>query len=376
MSIGLTIISLLVFAYRLKKGLATKPEKILWLLWFVHLLVVAPLAMYLHPQHRLDTRYVKPADVLVWGATIWALLKLKYGKYVGYGVLGLLVVYNAVMFTKHLVPGSRRNANLIACDWAEKLIREDWRSIDLPPDPKFFTIYEYTTGGRPTVSPISKRMNYHLGARNGAEILGFYEGRPDYIVEEDKRLKFEPWQKSDYVLMDELQIKKRHYSLYKLYRHHECEDLDYAREHLVNLYPRRDAITFEVDNTSGDSRVFCPFYSDPLLKTIKPGEKYTYVFELLELEGMAPKFAIGHTEFGNSQLSVARFQPTHPQVLFFTLTGRDIAEDNGFKRFLERSYCYCEPGEKFKVTFRVSLFIGTEVNSENFHYVLPNEALR
>lgn len=372
MSVSIAIIALVIFGWRMKRGLASREEKILWIVWLAHLLIVAPLAMYCEPSHSLDTRYVKTADCLVWGAAIWALLKFKYGKYLISAGLAFLVVYNIVMLTKHLVPGSRRNANLVACEWAEQRIAEDWKSIDIAPDPQLFSPWEYTTGGRPIVCPISKRMNYFLGARNGNPLFG----QPDYIVEEDKRLKFEPWQKNDYVLMDELQIKKRHYSLYKLYRHHECEDLDYAREHLVNLYPRRDAITFEVDNTSGDSRVFCPFYSDPLLKTIKPGEKYTYVFELLELEGMAPKFAIGHTEFGNSQLSVARFQPTHPQVLFFTLTGRDIAEDNGFKRFLERSYCYCEPSEKFKVTFRVSLFIGTEVNSENFHYVLPNEALR
>lgn len=218
MSISLAIISLLVFAYRLKKGLATKSEKILWLLWFAHLLVVAPLAMYLHPQHRLDTRYVKPADALVWGAAIWALLQVKHGKYIAYGVLGALVVYNGVMFTKHLVPGSRRNANLIACDWAERLIREDWAAVNIPPNPKLFTMYEYTTGGRPVVRPISKRMNYHLGARNGTPIFGFREGRPDYIVEEAKRLKFEPWAKNDYVLLDELTIKKRHYSIYKLLR--------------------------------------------------------------------------------------------------------------------------------------------------------------
>lgn len=218
MSISIAIISLLVFAYRLKHGFANKAEKVLWLLWFAHLLIVAPLAIYFEPRHKLDTRYIKPADALVWGAAIWAMLKLKYGKYIVYGVLGLLVVYNSVMFTKHLVPGSRRNANLIACDWAEQRIREDWQNINLPPDPKFFTLHEYTTGGRPTVSPVSKRMNYHLGARNGSPILGFNNGRPDYIVEEDKRLKFEPWNKNDYILMDELTIKKRHYSLYKLLR--------------------------------------------------------------------------------------------------------------------------------------------------------------
>lgn len=218
MSLTIAILSLIVFAYRMKSGLAIKGEKNLWLLWFAHLLIVAPLAMYFEPQHRLDTRYIKPADCLVWGAAIWALLKLKCGKPIAYLVLGALVVYNGIMLTKHLVPGSHRNANLIACDWAEKLIREDWKDTAISSDPNFFTIHEYTTGGRPTVSPISKRMNYHLGARNGSPILGFEAGRPDYIVKEDKRLNFEPWDKRDYVLIDELTLKKRHYSLYKLLR--------------------------------------------------------------------------------------------------------------------------------------------------------------
>lgn len=376
MSLALVVISFIVFAYRLKQGLATKAEKILWLLWLIHAILVTVLACYAAGELWVDTRYLKPADALVFGAAIWALLQAKHGKYVVYGALGLLVVYNGVMLTKHLIPGSRRNANLIACDWAENLIREDWRSINLPPDPKFFTIYEYTTGGRPAVSPISLRMNYHLGARSGSPILGLYEGRPDYIVEEDSRIKFDPWPKSDYVLMDELQVKKRHYSLYKLYRHRELDDLDYAREHLVNLYPRRGSITFEVDNSNNDGYAFRFFSTDPLLSTIEPGEKYTYVFELLAIEGDMPKFAIGHTEFGNSQLSVVSFKPEQTGVRFFTLTGRDITEDNGYRRFLERAYCYCEPGEKFNVTFRMSLFIGTEVNAENFHYVLPNEAMR
>lgn len=215
MSLTIAILSLFVFGYRLKKGIVRREEKILWLMWLLHLLIVLPLTMMVRANHTFDTRYLKPVDCLVWGAVVWALLKMKYGKYMAYGVLGVLVIYNAVMFTKHLVPGSRRNANLIACDWAEKLIREDWQHINLPPAPRFFTLNEYTTGARPTVAPISKRMNYHLGARNGSPALGFEEGRPDYIVDEDKRITFLPWDKNDYVLMGELQIKKRHYSLFK-----------------------------------------------------------------------------------------------------------------------------------------------------------------
>lgn len=216
MSTTLVLIALVALGWRMKRGLATKAEITLWLIWLVHLVIVASLTAAVREEHTIDTRYLKTVDCLVWGAAIWALLKVKYGKWIVSAVLALLVVYNAVMFTKHLVPGSRRNANLIACEWAQKVIADDCRDRDTAPDSKLFFLHEYTTGGKPVISPISKRMNYLLKARNACLEFGEKEGRPDYIVEEDKRLKFEPWQKSDYFLMDELQIKNRHYSIYKL----------------------------------------------------------------------------------------------------------------------------------------------------------------
>lgn len=214
MSLTIAILSLFVFGYRLKKGLVSREEKILWLMWLLHLLIVLPLTMMVRVTHTFETRYLKPVDCFVWGAVVWALFKIKYGRYFVYGVLSFLVAYNCVMFTKHLVPGSRRNANLIACDWAQNKIKADWNKHDTSAS-KVFTINEYTSGGSPSISPISKRMNYLLGARNANAVFGKKFGTPDYIVEEDKRLMFEPWDKEDYVLMDELQIKKRHYSLFK-----------------------------------------------------------------------------------------------------------------------------------------------------------------
>lgn len=215
MSLALVVISFIVFAYRLKQGLATKAEKILWFLWLIHAIMVTVLSCYAVGELWVDTRYLKPADALVFGAAIWAILQHHLGrKLVLAGLVGL-AIYNGVMLTKHLIPGSRRNANLIACNWAEKLIREDWKMIDIPPNPKLFTIREYTTGGRPIIRPISKRMTYRLGGRNGDPCFGRKDGKPDYIVEEDRRLNFDYLRKGDYVLMDELTLKKRHYSLYK-----------------------------------------------------------------------------------------------------------------------------------------------------------------
>lgn len=215
MSLALVVISFIVFAYRLKQGLATKAEKILWFLWLIHAIMVTVLACYAVGELWVDARYLKPADALVFGAAIWALLQHRLGKKLALAGLAGLVIYNGVMLTKHLVPGSRRNANLVACNWAEALIREDWKTIDVPPNPKLFTIHEYTTGGRPILRPISKRMTYRLGARNGDLCFGVEEGTPDYIVEEDRRLDFDNVQKSDYIFMDELTLKKRHYLLYK-----------------------------------------------------------------------------------------------------------------------------------------------------------------
>lgn len=214
MSLTIVVLSLIVFAFRVKKGIVKREEKILWALWFAHLLIVLPLTIFTREDGTFDSRYLKPIDCLVWGATVWAISQFRIGKHMLWAVLGLLVCYNAVMFTKHLVPGSRRHANLLACEWAQAKIKADWGKSDNSAA-KLFTIHEYTSGGSPSISPISKRMNYLLGARNADPVFGKKFGSPDYIVEEDKRLKFEPWNKNEYILMDELQIKKRHYSLYK-----------------------------------------------------------------------------------------------------------------------------------------------------------------
>lgn len=215
MSLTVAVISLLVFAWRYKKSLARKEENILWGLWFVHLAVVFLLTVITRAEHTFESRYLKPVDCLVWGAVIWALLKVRFGKYIVCAALGLLVVYNGIMFTKHLVPGSRRNANLVACKWAEELIKADWDGKADQKASKIFTIREYTSGGSPAISPISKRMNYLLGARNANRVFGKRLGRPEYIVEEVSRLGFAPWNESDYFLLSEKRIGKRRYLLYK-----------------------------------------------------------------------------------------------------------------------------------------------------------------
>lgn len=212
MSITLALASLLLFALRYRRGSVSREEKILWRLWFVHFLIVAPLAIYSEPHHRLDTRYVKPVDCLVWGILIAEILKHRFGKMMLTGALSLMVIYNAIMFTKHLIPGSRRNANYLACDWAMEKIKADFKGDKSAPN--LFLCDEYTSGGSPVIQPISKRMTFLMGARAANPVFE-EDGVPDYIVEEDKRLKFEPWNKDDYILLDELQIKKRHYSLFK-----------------------------------------------------------------------------------------------------------------------------------------------------------------
>lgn len=215
MSLALSLIALVVFFFRGKQGRSKQEEKTLWVIWFVHFIVVAALTIITRDDHSFDSRYVKPVDCLVWGAAIWALLRLRYGKYIVYAALGFLVVYNGIMFTKHLIPGSRRQANLIASNWAMELIKNDWQGPKDKGADKLFTIMEYTSGGSPAISPISKRMNYLLGARNADRDFGKKFGRPEYIVEEVKRLKFDPWDEADYALFAEKHIGKRHYLLYK-----------------------------------------------------------------------------------------------------------------------------------------------------------------
>lgn len=212
MSMTLAILSFVLFALRYKRKVITREEKILWLLWLVHFLIVAPLAIYSEPHHRLDTRYIKPVDCLVWGLVLAEVLRHNFGKWILSALLALMIIYNGIMMVKHLIPGSRRNANYLACDWAMEKIRADWKGDRS--DPKLFLCDEYTSGLSPVIKPISKRITFLMGARAASPVFEA-AGVPDYIVEEDKRLNFEPWEKSDYLLLDTLQIKKRHYSLYK-----------------------------------------------------------------------------------------------------------------------------------------------------------------
>lgn len=216
MSFTLSLIALCFFIRRYRLGEATKGEKVLWSLWAAHYLIVVPLAIYFTADHRLDMRYLKPLDWLVWGTAIQWLVKLDWGRKALLAVLVLLGVYNTIMLTKHLIPGSRRNANYLACEWAVKTIPEleagEDRASD---DSRRFSIHQYTSGKRPRIRPVSKRICYLLEADTPNRAFGKSANMPDYIFDEDRQIRFSPGTAEDYDSVDEFIVGNRRYLLYK-----------------------------------------------------------------------------------------------------------------------------------------------------------------
>ena len=150
----------------------------------------------------------------------------------------------------------------------------------------------------------------------------------------------------------------------------------------VNLYTaeitqRGNAITDITDGvfTYASAGQWCNYWSKPI-DLIDPGRAYTYVLEILSYSsetGTLPEFHIGWTDgdtYQSAQLNSApNIRPTGVGRYFSTMTGRTA----DIYRVLERAYVY-DPGT-CEMTFRVSLFAGTAVTSENFGYVAPGAGM-
>ena len=169
-----------------------------------------------HPEQR----YWIQSGVLFLGWAAWGLSeasrlvaqKWSPAKFLLPLVVAVLVAIDVAMLVKPHVPGSRRNAYLRACDWAEEKIRADYRGPAKDAE-WVYSDEEYHEAKRPVVGAHTGLLAYRLNGRQGSPGKFGAIDLPDYVVDEDKKLRFPKG--ASYELMDRLRIGKRPFSLYR-----------------------------------------------------------------------------------------------------------------------------------------------------------------
>lgn len=187
MTTVLTVLSLAVAAYRIKKGLFTKLEWFLLLLWAGHFaLEEAQLIVKFH-HFRYDPRYFRPVGCISWVWLAWGLSNWWHKvKWYALGLFAAACLYDAVMVFKPLIPGSRRHAYVQACDWAVDIIRRDWKGPRQDAQ-DVFSLREYHVPYRPIVHAHVARVPYLLGGRYSFMEHFNRVDTPDYYVVDVKR---------------------------------------------------------------------------------------------------------------------------------------------------------------------------------------------
>ena len=225
MTIFLTALSLLVAAYRIRKGLFTRVEWFLLCLWAGHFaLEEAQLLVKFH-FFRYDPRYFRPVSFLSWIWLAWW-LSTYWHKVKRYALAALAAacIYDAVMVLKPLIPGSRRHAYVQAGDWAIEFIRNDWQG-PAHDATNVFSLAEYHTPNRPIVHAHIARVPYFLNGRYSfMEHFGKVDA-PDYWVIDTRRdnrwwsaelrpYSPYPWL-PDYELVAERRFGKRDFEIWR-----------------------------------------------------------------------------------------------------------------------------------------------------------------
>ena len=213
MTIALTVLSLVVAAYRIRKGLFTRMEWFLLCLWLGQFALEGAQLLVKFHHFRYDPRYFRPASFLSWIWLAWG-VSAWWGKVKWYALSALAVgcIYDAVMVIKPNLPFGRRGAYVRACDWAVERIRADWKGPDRDQAP-VFSLREYHTPYRPVVQAHVARVPYLL---NGRQALLTDFGKtdyPDYWIIDVKRDYPPP--KDGFELLDTYRRGKFTFELYR-----------------------------------------------------------------------------------------------------------------------------------------------------------------
>lgn len=216
MTTALTLLSLAVAAYRIRKGLFTRVEWLLLALWLGHFaLEEAQLLVKFH-HFRYDPRYFRPASFLSWIYLCWGVAAVWHRRWLRRLALALVAaagVYDLVMVFKPVLPFGRRSAYVRACDWAVDRIREDWSGPVRDPE-RVFSLSEYHTPYRPVVFAHVARVPYLLGGRQALLTDFGAEDLPDYWVI-DSRRDDPPPPGSGFELLDAFRTGRFEFELYR-----------------------------------------------------------------------------------------------------------------------------------------------------------------
>lgn len=167
-----------------------------------------------------EARYWYQSGVLFLGWAAWGLdaLSRRAARRVAAArvllplAVAVFVAIDVAMLVKPHVPGSRRNAYLRACDWAEARIRADWKGPSA--DPGFlYDDAEYHSPGRPAVLAHTGLLPYRLGGRQSDYGKFGAIDLPDYIVDEERKVEFPP--EGRYELMEKARFGRYAFALYR-----------------------------------------------------------------------------------------------------------------------------------------------------------------
>ena len=221
--IVLLLIAVAAIAWRIATKRFTTPE---WILLAIGALTYAVLAGQILVCWGLkefeppEMRYWIQAGILWLGWAAWGLSeasrvvaqKWRPAKFLLPLVVAVLVAIDVAMLVKPHVPGSRRNAYLRACDWAEEKIRADYRGPAKDAE-WVYSDEEYHGEKRPALVAHTGLLAYRLNGRHASPGKFGAIDLPDYVFDEDKKVRLPKGAR--YELMDRVSFGRRSFSLYR-----------------------------------------------------------------------------------------------------------------------------------------------------------------
>ena len=198
--IVLMLIAVAAVVWRLATKRFTAAEWILLVIGALTYLVLAGQMLgcwglkYYEPP---EMRYWIQAGVLWLGWTAWGLLEVsrlvaerwwKPARFLLPLVVAVFAAIDFAMLVKPHVPGSRRWAAVVACDWAAKVIRADYKGPARDAESVYSDV-EYHEAKRPVVRAHTGRLAYLLNGREGSPSKFGAIDLPDYVFDECHKVK-------------------------------------------------------------------------------------------------------------------------------------------------------------------------------------------
>ena len=160
----LTLLSITVIGYRIKKHLFTKDEWILLGLFVLHT-VLTQFQLFLDTKDLLyyDHRYTDPGFFLLWGWLAWAVVKMRL-RYVAFAALVCLGCHTAYKCVRYALPWTRGHRHVEVCHWAADVIKSDWSGPSRDEGHKCY-MTEYHLPNRPVICSGTWYLPYLVGGR-------------------------------------------------------------------------------------------------------------------------------------------------------------------------------------------------------------------